>query len=178
MSADPGASRPAGLVRTALNLLGGTRVAVVGRSMEPTLIEGDRLLIRRLWRRLGPIERGQIVLLRGHAGTNPECIKRIAGLPHERVRIAAGRVFANGRELAEPYLAGDSEAGRPLLEKLLAGEPERDWQLGAGEYLVLGDNRLHSSDSRAYGPVGPREIIGVAWYRYAPPGRRGLVERQ
>ena len=172
MSACRGASRPAGLLRIALSLIGSTRVRVTGRSMEPSLQEGDRLLIRRLWRRLGRIQRGHIVFLRSRGGDDPECIKRIVGLPYERIRIAAGRVYVGGRRVDEPYLAAGNASGQSIMERILAHEPEQEWRLGHDEYLVLGDNRPRSTDSRSYGPVRRNDIIGVAWYRYAPVGRR------
>ena len=163
-------------VRVALHLLGGVRVAVVGQSMHPTLRDGDRLLVSRMaYRRRRP-RRGEIVLLRARAGgaRNPESIKRIVGLPHERVQVVAGEVHLDGRSLPEPYLARPaSEAERAMRAAALALRPPCEWRLGADEYIVLGDNRARSTDSRAFGPLRRRDIVGRAWYRYAPRGRAG-----
>jgi signal peptidase I len=164
----------------ALHLLGGIRVAVVGRSMEPALREGDHLLVSRLAYRLGRPRRGEIVFLRPRTGgaDRVECIKRVIGLPHERIAITGAGVVVGGRPLPEPYVAPRlpplrDEYGTP-------GSPTRqqgEWQLGAGEYFVLGDNRGQSTDSRQFGPVSRRDLVGRAWYRYAPPARRGRIER-
>lgn len=159
--------------------LGGMRVAVVGRSMEPALREGDHLLVGRLAYRFGRPRRGDIVFLqpRASGAGRVECIKRIVGLPHERVCVSGERVLLDGRPLREPYLHPALPA-LPLLPVEASGvAAEPEWRLGAGEYLVLGDNRRHSTDSRAFGPVSRREIAGRAWYRYAPAQRRGRIVR-
>ncbi len=167
------------VVRVALHLLASMRVAIVGQSMQPTLRDGDQLLVSRLAYRLGRPRRGEIVLVRAGAGGahNPESIKRIVGLPHEHVQVIAGEVRLDGRPLPEPYLPTPaSEAERAMLAAALAVTPSCDWQLGADEYIVLGDNRVRSTDSRTYGPVGRRSIVGRAWYRYAPRERTGRLQ--
>jgi signal peptidase I len=146
--------------------------------MYPTLCDGDRLLVSRMAYRLGRPRRGEIVLLRARAGGahSPESIKRIVGLPHEHVQVIAGEVRLNGRPLPEPYLPqSSSEAERAMRSAALAHTPPREWQLGADEYLVLGDDRARSTDSRAYGPVRRRSMAGKAWYRYAPRERAGRL---
>jgi signal peptidase I len=167
-----------GLRRTAemtLHLLGSVRVAVVGRSMHPTLCDGDRLLVSRLAYRLRRPRRGEIVLLRRTGGAHkPESIKRIVGLPHEQVQIVAGEVRLNGHPLREPYLPQPAtEAESALLSAALALTPSCEWRLGADEYVVLGDNRARSTDSRSFGPVRMRDITGRVWYRYEPWERAG-----
>lgn len=151
-----------------LHLLGGMRVAVIGASMEPALRAGDHLLVSRLAYRLRPPRRGDVVFLRSRAGGGaavPECIKRVVGLPHERVQVQAGVVTVDGHLLPEPYLP----------PRTAASSAPATWRLGADEYFVLGDNRAHSSDSRSFGPVRRRAIIGHAWYRYTPAARRGRI---
>jgi len=163
----------------AVHLLGSVRVAVVGQSMQPTLRDGDRLLVSRLAYRLRRPRRGEIVLLRRNAGGahNPESIKRIVGLPHERVQIVAGEVRLNGCPLPEPYLPQPAdEAERAMLTVALALTPACAWRLGPDEYIVLGDNRARSTDSRSFGPVRRRDIVGKAWYRYGPRGRVGTID--
>ena len=167
---------PAGLLsalRRYLLLVGALRVAVAGRSMEPVLLDGDHLLVARLAPRLRGIRRGDVVFLRaGHAGsTNPECIKRIVGLPHDHVQLASGEILVN-----ESPLASASIAPRlPQFDENDGPHSPRSWTLGPDQYFVLGDNLAHSTDSRTAGPVARRDIIGVACYRYAPAERRGWL---
>jgi signal peptidase I len=152
------------------------RVAVVGQSMEPALKDGDHLLVSRLAYRLARPRRGEIVFLRPPAGgaDSPECIKRLVGLPNERVRIESGVVAIDDHPLSEPY-----RQTRPAPAEMPAPStnPGHEWTLGPDEYVVLGDNRALSTDSRAFGPVRRGEVAGRAWYRYAPPERRGRLGR-
>lgn len=167
-----------GKASVAVHLLGSVRVVVVGQSMQPTLRDGDRVLVSRVTYRLGTPRRGEIVLLRRNAGGahKLESIKRIVGLPHERVQIVAGEVRLNGRPLPEPYLPQPaSDAERAMLAAALALTPSGEWRLGADEYLVLGDNRARSTDSRSFGPLRRRALVGRVWYRYAPRGRAGWI---
>ena len=86
-------------------------------------------------------------------------VKRVIGLPGERVVMEQGVLFVDERQIAEPYLGGLPSS---------VGLGEWAWDLGAGEYLVLGDNRAHSTDSRDFGPVRATSIVGRAWLRYWP----------
>ena len=155
---------------TAMHLLAGMRVAVSGRSMEPALRDGDHLLVSRVAYRLAEPRRGDLVFVRSWRGAagRPECIKRIVGLPHEWIAVRAGRVSLNGRPLHEPY----ARLASPSLPDL---SREAVLLLRSDEYFLLGDNRAWSTDSRTLGPVQRREIAGRAWYRYAPPSRRGRL---
>ena len=126
---------------------------VEGKSMEPGFPEGNRVgMVRRAYRHEGP-QRGDIVVLRV-PGAHRLDLKRVVGLPGEEITWGRGQVSINGRPLEEPYARqpsappGDDEA--------------RTWRLGPGEYLVMGDNRLYSTDSRHYGPIQRRRIIGKA----------------
>jgi signal peptidase I len=141
-----------------------TRHVVSGDSMLPTLRPGDRLLVTGLLHRWRGPRRGEIVLLRDPQQPRLESAKRLIGLPGERVTLVDGQLSIDGRRVAEPYL-------EPLRQP-----PERyDWLLRPDEYLVLGDNRARSRDSRHFGPVPARLLIGAAWYRYWPAGARGVL---
>ncbi|MBI4236245.1 MAG: signal peptidase I [Chloroflexi bacterium] len=149
----------------AADLLSSRRVRVRGSSMEPTLQDGDLVLVSRAaYVRQAP-QRGEIVLVRWPAD-GPEYLKRIVGLPGEEVRVERGRVLIDGVPLVEPSLAplGSDAAVRDGL-----------WILGEDAYFLLGDNRADSLDSRAWGPVSRRWIRGRAWYRYGPRARSGLL---
>ena len=87
-------------------------------------------------------------------------MKRLVGLPGERIALRDGRLLIGEAIWPEPYLAVECR------------EPAREWLLSDRAYLLLGDNRFDSRDSRDFGPVRRELIIGPAWFRYWPPGRR------
>jgi signal peptidase I len=132
---------------------------VSGGSMRPTLDPGHRIAVAPLVR---PPRRGDLVVLARSDGL--EVVKRVVGLPGERVRLAAGRLEVDGAPVPEPYLVGDAGAG------------ELEVELGPAEYLVLGDHRAASTDGRDFGPVGADALLGRVRFAYWPPrrlGRRG-----
>jgi signal peptidase I len=128
-------------------------VLVRGGSMRPTLEPGQRLAVAPLVR---PPARGDLVVVRSH---DREVVKRLVGLPGERVRLRGGRLEVNGEVVPEPYLAGGSGAG------------ELDLRLGPAEYLVLGDHRAASTDGRDFGPVGADALLARVVFAYWPPRR-------
>jgi signal peptidase I len=139
-------------------------------SMEPTLRVSDRVIANRVVYRLHEPERGDIVVFDAPAAVEGACaagdgafVKRIVGLPGEAVSMRDGRVFVDGAALHEPYLRAayrGHESGR--------------WaRVPGGSFFVLGDNRPRSCDSRRWGVVPRRSIIGRAEIRYWPPLRVG-----
>ena len=145
-------------------------------SMEPTLhcarpgagctaSTSDRVLVLRF---VGPVEpgRGDLVAFETPPAAAARCgaggvyLHRIVGLPRERVAFEDGRVVVNGRPLAEPYARGTTEPFR----RTRAAVP-------AGHYLVLGDNRTMSCDSRVWGTVPRDNLIGQVVAVYWPPDR-------
>jgi signal peptidase I len=134
---------------------------VSGGSMRPTLDPGHRIAVAPLVR---PPGRGDLVVLARSEGR--DVVKRVVGLPGERVRLADGRLEVDGAPVPEPYLPGDAGAGAGQL----------DLELGPAEYLVLGDHRAASTDGRDFGPVGADALVGRVRFAYWPPrrlGRRG-----
>jgi signal peptidase I len=130
-----------------------TLVEVQGRSMTPTLHDGDRFFLNRLAFYFRPPTRGDLVVVRDPGHT--DCaVKRIVGLPGDSILIKNGTVFVNGRRLAEPYLLRGTTT-------VLDVPGEKKVVLGQGNYFLLGDNRAHSEDSRHYGPVLRGQILGL-----------------
>jgi signal peptidase I len=148
-------------------------------SMEPTLHcakpvafcqagHSDRVIADRLAYRFGDPKRGQIVVFHappkadrcggGEAGS--PFIKRLVGLPGEVVSMRRGVVYIDGDRLSEPYVSPD-----------LRGDESGTWHVPAGRYFVLGDNRIHSCDSRTWGTVPRDDLIGPAKLTYWPPSR-------
>jgi signal peptidase I len=91
--------------------------------------------------------------------------QRVIGLPNETIVIQDGRVYVNGKLLDETYV-NDFCTMRSC---------NGEWQLGPDQYFVLGDNRSHSLDSHAFGPVSRSAIIGIARVRYWPPDKAELI---
>jgi signal peptidase I len=139
-------------------------VLVQGDSMRPTLLPGQRLAVGPLDR---PPRRGDLVVVRREP-VPMEVVKRVVGLPGERVRLVAGRLEVDGVEVAEPYLGagGAGGAGAPR-----AGASDLDLRLGEDQYLVLGDHRAASTDGRDFGPVPAAALTGRVRFAYWPPRR-------
>jgi signal peptidase I len=131
---------------------------VEGRSMEPTFHDHDYLIVSKFDYRFHPPARGDVVVFISPTIPDTNFIKRIIGLPGELVRIDDSGVFVNGAKLAEPYLTNEPGGAIGTIERFL----------NDGEYWVMGDNRNHSSDSREWGPLGERAIIGRAWVTVFP----------
>jgi len=150
-------------------------------SMEPTLDVGDRVLVNRLVYRFHGPHRGDIIVFHppGHGneavrGAKSEAgvtyIKRVIGLPGETIQITGGIVTVckpagqNCHALKEPYTEGAQTAPR-----------YGPFTVPQGDYFVMGDNRGDSLDSRYWGPLPRRNIIGEAFLIYWPPDRIGLL---
>lgn len=129
---------------------------VVGQSMEPTLVQDERLIVSKLSYRLHEPQRGDIIVFRDPNDSGRNLIKRIIGLPGEVVEIRNGLVYINGQQLDEPYLVEYSAGSEPQT-------PTPD-----GYYYVMGDNRNNSSDSRSWGVLAADNIIGKAAFTYWP----------
>lgn len=163
---------------------------IPSESMVPTLKVGDRVLVSRLSYRLHDPNRGDVVVFtspfetgdkRDERGlpsrvvhtvlesvglrqpSTEDFIKRVVGLPGETVEGKAGRVYINGRELEEPYLA----------EVPVGDFPAK--KVPKGKLWVMGDNRGRSSDSRVFGPIAEPKIVGRAILRIWPIPRLGFL---
>jgi signal peptidase I len=160
---------------------------VDGSSMDPTLENGQYLLVNRLvylriemdrfsnivpfWQAeedsvryaIHPPERGEVIVFEfpdsNPSNSKKDFVKRVIGLPGETIDVKDGVPFVDGVVLEEPYLTTkDHSNGRKV-------------ELGAGEYYVMGDNRAHSNDSRNWGAVPEENLRGKVWMIYWPaPG--------
>ncbi|HEY2959557.1 MAG TPA: signal peptidase I [Actinomycetota bacterium] len=163
---------------------------IPSRSMQPTLDVGDRVVVNRLSYRVGAPRRGQVVVFlrqtggratapespiswvrravaQGFGGAPPgseDLIKRVIAGPGDVVQGSQGRVWVNGRALAEPYLRRGSFTSNfgPL-------------RVPPGHYWVMGDNREDSSDSRVFGPIPRSSLVGHAVGTVWPPQRLGSL---
>lgn len=149
----------------------GARVSVIGVSMEPALYRGQEVLINRLAYRLMAPRRGDIIAFLPNGNPNSHYyLKRVIGLPGEKIQIIGGYVYIDGELYAE------DESYDKIAD---AGIAETEIVLGSDEYFVLGDNRNVSEDSRSgnIGPVSRDTITGKAWfYLKGIESRMGFVK--
>jgi signal peptidase I len=138
---------------------------VEGFSMEPNFHDGQFLLVSKIEYMLHQPERGDVIVFKFPNQPSRDFIKRIIGLPGDRIEVRNGQVVINNEPLPENYpLNGGSYSYGPVT-------------VGADEYFVLGDNRNNSSDSHSWGMLSTKLIIGKAWFSYWPPQWVGLVPR-
>jgi len=140
-------------------------VKVEGGSMEPGLEDQERIFINKLVYRWENIGRGDIVVFRYPRDPRKSFIKRVIGLPGDRVRIAFGHVYLNGRLVDEPYVPEDFLDTRSYPDTIVP----------ANSYFVLGDHRSMSNDSRDFGPVSRGYIYGKAVFGYWPMEKVGVL---
>lgn len=126
-------------------------LVVRGVSMETNFNDGDVLIVNKISYQVDTPKRGDVVAMFFPGEASKRFIKRIIALPNEHVKIENSKIFIDGKVLSETYLT-------PGVLTL----PNVERQLTADEYFVLGDNRIASSDSRAWGPVPESFIIGKA----------------
>jgi signal peptidase I len=158
-------------------------------SMIPTLEIGQRVLVDRVSYRFSDPDRGDIIVFHPPAGADSELcgaehpgdqpcpretsgrsdtnfIKRVVGLPGDRLKVIEGSVYIDGRRRREPFARLDPGC-------LICNLP-REITVPKGEYYLMGNNRGESEDSRVWGPVPKRWIIGRAFATYWPPRRIGI----
>jgi signal peptidase I len=161
-------------------------------SMEPTLDISDRVLVEKVSYRFGDVQRGDIVVfvhnepgLPSSESTNPvarfvtslgqaiglappserDFIKRVVGVPGDTLNCAGGKLYRNGHVLAEPYLAEGTTTECSRV------------RVPPGTLYMMGDNRNNSQDSRVFGPVDQKVVVGRAFVRIWPFGRTGWLRR-
>jgi signal peptidase I len=143
------------LLFLAINALS-ARVRIESISMQPTLYEGDFVIVNKLAYKLGTPGRADIVVFYYPPDpTREPYIKRVIGLPGESIKIENGQVFVDGNPVREPYIKASPAY-------------QGNWTVPEGNLFVLGDNRNSSSDSHSWGMVPIENIIGKAEVVYFP----------
>ena len=140
-------------------------VKVEGTSMLPGLEDQERIFINKFVYHFESVARGDVVVFRYPRDPAKSYIKRVIGVPGDRIRIERGRVYVNGRRLSEDYIPRDFIDGRSYPEMVV---PDHS-------YYVLGDHRSMSNDSREFGPVGESYIYGKAVFVYWPMDKLGVL---
>ncbi|MBC8264951.1 MAG: signal peptidase I [Anaerolineales bacterium] len=155
---------PAVLIAVLINLFLAQATRVYGQSMEPNLHSDQRLVVEKLSYTFHEPQRGDIIILNVPRAGSGLLIKRVIGLPGEKVEIKGGRVYINEQAVEESYLS--NQAQRDM--KVIVVPPKH--------VFVLGDNRGFSNDSRSFGAVPLDNIVGRAWFSYWPLDQVGFLE--
>ncbi|AFZ59530.1 signal peptidase I [Anabaena cylindrica FACHB-243] len=143
---------------------------IPSESMYPTLHTGDRLVVEKVSYRFHPPKTGDIVVFksppelqrRGYEA-NQAFIKRVIGMPGEVISVAKGKVYLDGQPLQEEYIAEPPN------------QPFAPVTVPENEFFVMGDNRNDSNDSRYWGFLPQKNLIGRATFRFWPFDRIGLI---
>lgn len=145
----------------------GTIFVVRGGSMEPNFTSGEFIIADKIDYILNQPKRGDVVVIKFPGDPDRQkYIKRIIGLPGEKLEIVNGKTYINDRHLVESYL--------PI--QVITG-PNKIISLGSDEYFLMGDNRINSSDSRYWGTVIKRDFIGKAVFRLTPFDKAGFITK-
>ena len=148
---------------------------VQGASMEPNFYSGERILVEKVTKYFKEYQTGEIVVLHPPNNNNVDFIKRVIAVPGDIIKIFNCSVYINrdGQKykLEEPYLSESTctAAGGKLTEG-------RSFKLDENEYLVLGDNRPRSQDSRSFGFITKERIVGRVVFRFWPLSEVGYID--
>lgn len=142
---------------------------VSGSSMFPNFKNGDYIITDKVSYRFTEPRRGDIVVFKNPRDETQDFIKRIIGIPGDHVKVSGGKIYLNGNQLTEPYLADTifTNPGSFLQE-------DQEITVEPGHYITIGDNRPASSDSREWGFITRGEIIGKVFFRYWPATEIGI----
>lgn len=158
---------------------------VPSKSMEDTIQASDRVFSEKITLPLGGVEPGDIVTF-----TKPQCVrnqdgsyseetyvKRVIAVGGQVVDIRDGQVYVDGQLLDEPYLKDDSYTVALATPSYWTNKnPIYPYAVPEGQVWVMGDNRVHSADSRAFGPISVASISGKAFFTYWPVSRIGILD--
>ena len=132
-------------------------------SMEPTFEPGDRIFVNKFIYRFREPKRQELVVFKYPENPEHNFVKRIIGLPGDKVKIEDGEVYVNGEPLSEPYVEKKDRDDYPVTE------------VPDDHYFVLGDNRFNSQDSRYWGFVPRENLVGLPFVIFWPPSRIQLL---
>ncbi|OGK11441.1 signal peptidase I [Candidatus Roizmanbacteria bacterium RIFCSPHIGHO2_01_FULL_37_16] len=144
---------------------------VKGASMEPSFESGEYIMTSKITYKFRKPHRGDVIVFKSLKNPDIDYIKRIIGLPGDKIEIKNSDVFVNDLKLTEGYIFDKTNLweGGFIQENVPIVVPE-------GSIFVMGDNRPRSSDSREFGPVPLDAIIGEVFYRYFPTEKMGWIK--
>lgn len=143
---------------------------VKGASMDPTFNSGDYIFTSKVTYKLRAYHRGDVIVFKSPRNPDIEYIKRIIGLPGDKVKISEGVVYVNEIPLNETYISARTNVWEGGFSK-----ENQEITVPQEMLFVMGDNRPRSSDSREFGPITFESVIGQVFYRYFPPNKAGII---
>ena len=141
-------------------------------SMRPTLLEGDKLFVNKFIYRFGPPKRGDIIVFRYPRDPKKDFIKRLVAFEGETVEIRHGKIVVDGKAFEDERTFGRFY----YYNHDPFGGPDEGTKVPQDAYYVLGDNSASSTDSRFWGFVPKKNLVGKAFFRWWPPRRIGRIE--
>ena len=150
----------------------GQPYTIKGDSMDPTLKDGERVVVNIMGYKIGDVKKGNVIVF--HANKKDEYVKRVIGVPGDKVQYKKDQLYINGKKQDEPYLNYNEK--RKQVEyitgtfqvKDLANANSKSNVIPKDKYLVLGDNREVSKDSRSFGLIDKDQIVGKVSFRFWP----------
>ena len=149
----------------------GLLLRVTGDSMVPNFHDGEQIIAEKISVKFEDPKRGEIIIFNHPTYPGRLVIKRVVGLPGEIIKISAGKIYINDAMLAEEYLGseGATKAGEILAENV-------SYEIPGDSYILLGDNRANSTDSREWGPVKRTEIVAKGFLVYYPLSQMRIIK--
>ncbi len=142
-------------------------------SMRPTFLEGDRIFVDKVSYRFHAPERGDIIVFKFPEDKKKDFVKRLVGLPGDKLEIKEGKILLNGKVLDEPPFSEHYYYNR---EDWAFAKEGQVIEIPEGNYFSLGDNSAQSSDSRNWGFVPQGNMVGKAFFIWWPPKRMKFVK--
>ena len=150
----------------------GQPYTIKGDSMDPTLKDGERVVVNIMGYKIGDVKKGNVIVF--HANKKDDYVKRVIGVPGDKVQYKKDQLYINGKKQDEPYLNYNEKrkqaeyiTGSFKTKNLPNANPQSN-VIPKGKYLVLGDNREVSKDSRSFGLIDKDQIVGKVSLRYWP----------
>ena len=142
-------------------------------SMIPTFMVGDRIFVDKISYRFHPPRRGDIIVFKYPIDPNKDFVKRLAALPGEEVEIRQGKLLVNSRPVEDAVFTSHYYYNR---EDWNYGKSGKAFTVPDNKYFALGDNSAQSSDSRNWGFIPKKNLVGRAFFIWWPPKRVKLVK--
>ena len=150
----------------------GKPYTIKGDSMDPTLKDSERVMVNIIGYKIGGVKKGNVIVF--HANNTDDYVKRVIGIPGDSVEYKNDTLYVNGKKQQEPYLNYNEK--RKQTENITGTFKTKDLPnanpksnvIPKGKYLVLGDNREVSKDSRSFGLIDKDQIVGKVSFRFWP----------